>query len=53
MKDNLEAKFNKDVLEATQNVIPEVTKVEFKVDLNIDNPSNVDVIDCANFYNSK
>lgn len=50
MKDNLEAKFYNQVLEATQKVIPEISEIEFKVDLNIDNPSNVDVIDCANFY---
>lgn len=50
MKDNLEAKFYKEVLEATISVIPNVKEIEFKVDLNIDNPSNVNVIDCANFY---
>ena len=50
MKDNLEAKFYKEVLEATKEVIPEINEIEFKVDLNIDNPSNTSVIDCANFY---
>ena len=50
MKDNLEAKFNKQVLSATQAVMPEISEVAFKVDLNIDNPSNVNVVDCATFY---
>ncbi|MDR0772146.1 MAG: hypothetical protein LBF15_03790 [Candidatus Peribacteria bacterium] len=50
MKDNLEAKFKKEVLEATVLVLPEIKEIEFRVDLNIDNPSNVNVIDCANFY---
>ncbi|MDR1987496.1 MAG: hypothetical protein LBQ24_01705 [Candidatus Peribacteria bacterium] len=50
MKNNLEVKFNKEVLDATITVLPNIKEIEFKVDLNIDNPSNVNVIDCANFY---
>ena len=50
MKDNLEAKFYNEVLEATKEIIPDIKEIEFKVDLNIDNPSNASVIDCANFY---
>lgn len=50
MKDNLEAKFYDEVLEATKELIPEVKEIEFRVDLNIDNPSNTNVIDCAGFY---
>lgn len=53
MKDNLEAKFHKEVIEAAQSVIPWIVEIEFKVDLNIDNPSNANVIDCANFFNLK
>jgi len=50
MKDNLEAKFYKEVFESSKIENPNIVKIEFKVDLNIDNPSNTDVIDCANFY---
>lgn len=50
MKDNLEAKFYKEVLESTQVENPSIKEIEFRVDLNIDNPSNTDVIDCASFY---
>lgn len=49
-KENLEARFYNDVLEATKLVAPSIEEIEFKVDRNIDNPSNADVIDCANFY---
>ena len=50
MKDNLEAKFYKDILEASKEENPNISEIEFKVDLNIDNPSNNDVVDCATFY---
>ncbi|MFC1798158.1 hypothetical protein ACFLY2_03520 [Patescibacteria group bacterium] len=49
MKDNLEAKFYNVVLEAAQLDNRDLEKISFKVDNNIDNPSNSDVIDCANF----
>lgn len=50
MKDNLEAKFYKEILEATKAENENISEIEFKVDLNIDNPSNKDVIDCASFH---
>jgi chromosomal replication initiation ATPase DnaA len=50
MKDNLEAKFYNEILEAAKNENPKIEKVIFKIDSNIDNPSNTDVIDCTNFY---
>ena len=50
MKDNLEAKFHKEILEASKAENQNIEEIEFKIDLNIDNPSNKDVIDCASFY---
>jgi len=50
MKDNLEAKFFNIIKETTIEEFPKITDIEFKVDLNIDNPSNSDVIDCSIFY---
>jgi len=49
MKDNLEAKFYNEVLAAAKLENREIEKISFKIDDNIDNPSNTDVIDCANF----
>jgi chromosomal replication initiation ATPase DnaA len=49
MKDNLEAKFYNEVLAATKLENREIEKISFKIDNNIDNPSNTDVIDCATF----
>ena len=51
MKDNLEAKFYKILLEATKKEFGEnITTIQFIVDNSIDNPSNTDAIDCQNFY---
>lgn len=50
MKDNLEAKFYNQVLESIQVDNPSIENVYFKVDNEIDNPSNVNVIDCSTFY---
>jgi hypothetical protein len=50
MKDNLEAKFYNEVFESSKIENPNLKEIEFKVDLNIDNPSNTSVIDCANFF---
>ncbi len=47
MKDNLEAKFYNEILESTKIENSWVEKVSFKIDSNIDNPSNTDVVDCA------
>ena len=49
MKDNLEAKFYKDIFESAKLENRELEKISFVVDKNIENPSNTDVIDCANF----
>ncbi|MCP4523104.1 MAG: chromosomal replication initiator protein DnaA [Candidatus Gracilibacteria bacterium] len=50
MKDNLQAKFYDNILEATQKEVSTVTKIEFVVDKEIDNPSNTSVIDCTQLY---
>lgn len=50
MKDNLEAKFYNEVFEASKIENPKLLEISFKVDLDIDNPSNVDVIDCTSFF---
>lgn len=51
MKDNLEAKFHKILLKATQSEFGwNIESIEFVVDNTIDNPSNSDAIDCQNFY---
>ena len=51
MKDNLEAKFYKTVLQASQKEFGEnIEVVNFIVDTTIDNPSNTDAIDCQVFY---
>ncbi len=52
MKDNLEAKFYSVLLGATQEQFPNIEKIEFRVDPEIENPSNSEVIDCASFYKS-
>lgn len=47
MKNNLEAKFYNEILEATKKENENISNIEFQVDVNIENPSNKDVIDCA------
>jgi hypothetical protein len=49
MKDNLEAKFHNTVLSAAKLENREIETISFKIDNNIDNPSNKDVIDCSSF----
>jgi len=49
MKDNLEAKFYDKILRAVQAENENIKTIEFKVDNEIDNPSNANVIDCAKF----
>lgn len=56
MKDNLEAKFYTQILEASKKEFwDEIHKIDFIVDNTIDNPSNTDAVDCTTFYkeNSK
>lgn len=50
MKDNLEAKFYKEVFDAAKLENRDLEIISFKIDDNIDNPSNTNVVDCANFY---
>jgi len=50
MKDNLEAKFYNEVLDASKIENSDLEKVSFKIDNDIDNPSNTDVVDCSLFY---
>jgi len=47
MKDNLEAKFYDDILKAAKTEIPTLERLEFKLDKNIENPSNTNSIDCG------
>ena len=49
MKDNLEAKFYDKILRAVQIENENIKTIEFKVDNEIDNPSNPNVIDCWKF----
>lgn len=49
MKDNLEAKFYEIILTSVQKELSHISKVLFKIDINIDNLSNKDVINCSNF----
>ncbi len=49
MKDNLEAKFYNEIFEACKIENRNIEKITFKIDANIDNPSNTDVVDCASF----
>lgn len=50
MQENLEAKFYDLILNSTKKEFPEIEKIEFIVDMNIENPTNEDVIDCAQFF---
>lgn len=50
MKKNLEVKFLDEITKATTDILPSVKNIEFQVDKNIDNTSNINVIDCMSFY---
>jgi len=50
MKDNIEAKFYKQIFSSTQKEITTIKNIFFKIDVEIDNPSNKNVIDCALLY---
>lgn len=50
MRDNLAHKFFDEILAASRKKIPTLETIEFRVDTNIDNPSNSNVIDCALEY---
>ncbi|MDQ7009329.1 MAG: chromosomal replication initiator protein DnaA [Candidatus Gracilibacteria bacterium] len=50
MKNNLEAKFIKELLIATQKEDSNILNIELEVDEKIDIPSNTQVIDCTKFY---
>ena len=50
MKNNLEAKFMKELLSASQKEDSDIVAVELAVDDNIDVPSNTQVVDCTKFY---
>ena len=49
-KDNISHKFKLEIEEAVLKVLPEITKIKYSVDNNIDNPSNHKVIDCVQEY---
>lgn len=50
MKENLEAKFYDLILKSSKQIFPQIEKIEFIVDMNIENPSNHDVVDCAQYF---
>ena len=51
MRDNINAKFYNLILEATRKEFwNNIAKIKFIVDDNIDNPSNIDTVDCQKFY---
>ncbi|MDD3303135.1 MAG: chromosomal replication initiator protein DnaA [Candidatus Gracilibacteria bacterium] len=50
VKGNLEIKFYNDILEATRKELPNIDKISFEVDKDIDNPTNKYVIDCTKYY---
>ena len=50
MKDNLEAKFLDIVFECAKRENPKLEKIYFKIDQSIDNPSNINFINCSEFY---
>lgn len=50
MKENLEAKFYDLILQSTKKVFPTIEKIEFVVDIHIENPSNKEAIDCALYF---
>jgi len=50
MKENLEAKFYDLIFSATKSEFPNITKIEFIIDMNIENPTNDNVIDCQNYF---
>jgi len=50
MRDNLSFKFSAEILEAVQLFQPQIEKIDFIVDRDIDNPANPNVVDCAKEY---
>ena len=50
MRDNLAHKFSSELLLASKKIVPTIEFVDFRVDKNIDNPSNATVMDCASEY---
>jgi len=50
MKNNLEAKFLKEILLASQKEDSDIVDVELAIDDNIDVPSNTQVVDCTKYY---
>lgn len=50
MRDNLSHKFSAEVQTAVSKVAPDIVSIDFRVDSNIDNPSNAHVIDCPAEY---
>lgn len=50
MKDNLEAKFYDQILKSAKEEIATLEKIDFVLDKNIDNPSNINSIDCGMLF---
>ena len=47
MRDNLAHKFFDEILAASKAIIPTIETIDFRVDKDIDNPSNGNVMDCG------
>lgn len=52
MQNNLEAKFSKVILNSSKKEISTLENISFWIDNNIENPSNENVIDCTDFFNT-
>lgn len=50
MKENLEAKFFDTIFASSQKHIPELKKIEFLIDMNIENTTNKWVVDCSDYF---
>lgn len=47
MRDNIAAKFYDNILEAAKIEFPNIKRIDFVVDPNIENPTNHNVVDCV------
>ncbi len=50
MRDNIAAKFYDNILEAAKTEFPNVKRIDFIVDPNIENPTNHNVVDCVSLF---
>lgn len=50
MRDNIAAKFYDNILEAAKIEFPNIKRIDFVVDPNIENPTNHNVVDCVSLF---